>query len=248
MHVPDWIRETNLRELRARVENLPLEKLALGRRTYRATAAASVLTWATGLLVVGAFTQWLYQRFGLAFGGVAGLLLLITYAGLYASYLQDGWQKSKSDAPAWSWAWCQVMSRSWLPLVLAATALQLGIYALLILVVALLSGESLASSLRGALLVGGMGAAIYLPVFLANIAGELIRGLLGLLGGTGKRVERPTPNPTFVERLLTPRMASMSLEEHPGGRRPPRACTRAVAAGESAALGASLGQLAGAVA
>lgn len=71
MHVPDWIKETDLRALRARVENLPLEKLALGRRIYRATAA-SVLTWATGLLVVSALAQWLDQCFGLA----ADILLL----------------------------------------------------------------------------------------------------------------------------------------------------------------------------
>lgn len=152
---------------------------------------------------MGTLRLWAHPDFGRLELMLIGAGLLLYFVFRVARKVRQGWRKARSDNAAWSWRWCETLCQHWPLMFLLSTARQLVISTLVLLVLGLLGGEA---NPAGAALGAVRLTALLLPVLVGTVLGELTRALLGLLGGTERRAQRPAEKPSFVERLLAPGM------------------------------------------
>lgn len=208
MNLPEWMQDTHLNVLRERVDNLPLEKLRLGRKTFRTLLQVTTLSVVSSLASSVVMAKFL----PLPGAGLMSVVLFLANGFLFFGTTQEGWERAREDSPAYSYCRCEVLNATW-ALTLAAACVVLAVFFMLLFsLLGLFSSNSALENMKGGAMLGGFMILVYFPNYTIKTRGELLRALLGLLKGTGRRATSSRRNHTFLERLTWPDGRQGSLD------------------------------------
>ncbi|ADY27512.1 hypothetical protein Deipr_2388 (plasmid) [Deinococcus proteolyticus MRP] len=195
MKGPQWLQDIRPGELSARVENLPLEKLQLGRQCLGETRLLmrlllGLFLLSASVIVLGALAAGEHLVMGL----VRLVMFLPVWGYFLARDLKAAWTDARQDSPALSWELCQrLAARRWVhwfaASVLLALTLQVALWQILY-ATGLLGKVGLEHDGLFYTLIFGSAS---LPQLATLQLAEALRALLGLLRGTSKKVTHKEP-------------------------------------------------------
>lgn len=195
----EWFAEGSIRQLKAKVEGLQLEKIELGRRTLRKVAAFDHIALGSAVLVICTLCFGLTKFANpekLSHLMLAPLMLLIILCALtmHATWLmmrRFSWENSRKDGPAEAWKNCEEACETtvWTIIRRNRTTFALCIP---LLAMDMLLGGNLASLILFASLMNGASL---------NTAGQGRRGLLALCRDSEPKQPAKAKAMTLRERL-----------------------------------------------
>lgn len=207
MPIPTWLREANPADLERRVQNLPLERLALGRDTLLAYRRALGVCALTPLPSLTLFTLDLIDPAAANPAAELALSLLVSVA-LHAVMLSfivlrsfsRGWQDGQNAPLAMSVRLCQWIRTRWLTLgMLLGAGFAVPTWAAMAAIDSV-SRYPMNSSIPEMLTV-------LLPVGFVITAGQIYEGLTGLLRGTTRAPRRRKTRRSLNVFVRAPRTA-----------------------------------------